>query len=394
MRILMVHNSYRHAGGEDQSAGAEAALLASHDDEVVWYRRSNLELSGHFNPLVGARAVFSLKAYRDVSRLLSRHQIDVVHVQNYFPLISPSVYYAARRARCAVVQTLRNFRTICPNGLLFRDGSPCDSCVGKTLPWPAVRHGCYRKSRIATLGPAAMIAAHRWFGTWTEAVDAYIALTPGAAQRFRHAGLPHERLFVKPNCIHSLIPPSMETGQYALFVGRVTEEKGVKVLSEAWRKLETSLPLLIVGEGPLVPPASAADERDIRFLGQRDPREVRKLMAGAMCVIVPSLWSEPFGRVVVEAYSVGTPVIASAIGALPELVVDGRTGLLFRPGDATGLARQVARLKRDKAWQRELREGAYSAYCENFAPESNYSILKAIYRSAMEARARDAQAVT
>lgn len=306
---------------------------------------------------------------------------DLVHVQNFFPLISPSVYYAAKAEKVPVVQTLHNYRLLCPNGLFFRDGHVCEDCLGKPVPWPGVLHACYRESRTATTAATVMLTTHRIMRTWTEMVDVYIALTEFARQKFVQGGIPAEKIVVKPNFVHSDLGCGEGRGGYALFVGRLSTEKGVDTLLAAWKLLAGQLPLKIVGDGPLSSQVTEAVKKldCVEWLGRRPVQEVYALMGNAMLLIFPSKWYETFGRVAIEAFAKGTPVIAANIGAITELIEHGRTGFLFCPGDSEDLA---AKVKWALAHPRELtqmRREARSEFESKYTAKENYRRLMEIY---------------
>lgn len=380
MTILLVHNYYQQTGGEDHSFDAEAELLASRGHRVVRYTEHNDQIGDASRLTAAQRAVWSRRAYRTVRALIRRERPAVMHCTNTFPLISPSVYYAARAEGIPVVQTLRNYRLACVNGLFYRDGHPCEDCLGR-LPWRGVQHACYRSSRPASAVVAAMLTGHRLAGTWTRQVDQYIALSSFARDKYIEAGLPAARVAVKPNFL--LHPPRFGTGAggYALFVGRLTPEKGVPALLDAWAKLEGRIELKIVGDGPLADRVAeaAASQPGITWLGAQPLETVYALMEEAAMLIFPSVWYETFGRVGMEALAAGTPVIVSKIGAIAELVDPGRTGLHAEPGDAEDMARCVRwALDHPDAWARMRRE-ARTVFEATYTADRNYDQLMAIY---------------
>ena len=283
MRILMVHNRYRIRGGEDAVCDSERQLLQAHGHEVDLYEDFNDRLDD-LNPIQAASStVWSKRSYDAVASQLSQKQYDVVHVHNFLPLISPSVYHAAQSQAVPVVQTLHNYRLLCPNALLFREGKICEDCLGKAIPWPAVYHGCYRKSRAATATVAAMNAIHTGMNTWTDKVDTYVALTQFVRQKYVEGGLPAEKIQIKPNFVDP--DPGMGEGKggYALYVGRLSVEKGIDVLLKAWETIGGRLPLKIVGDGPLSKMVTDAMQENpsIEWTGRRPMREVYALMRNA-----------------------------------------------------------------------------------------------------------------
>lgn len=390
MRILLAHNFYQQPGGEDASFAAEAAMLRDHGHDVVEYSLSNHSIPGQSLVGIAARAIWNERTYRDLRRLMRERRPQVAHFTNTFPLISPSAYYAAHAEGVAVVQALRNFRLLCPNGLLFRDGSVCHKCVRKRVAWPGVVHACYRDSRAATAAVVAMLGAHRALRTWEDAVDFYLTPTEFSRLQFVAAGFPAARIAVKPNFVLPDPGPGPGAGGYALFVGRLSKEKGVGTLLSAWETLHEEVPLRIVGDGPEAPAVeqAAAACSGIEWMGRRSSAEVLALVGDASFLVFPSEWYETFGRVVIEAYATGTPVIASRLGAMTELVADGRTGLSFEAGSVPDLVRVVRALARDPARLSEMRHAARREYDERYTADRNHGILMAIYARSMERHRR------
>lgn len=398
MKILLCHNYYQQPGGEDQSFAAEARLLESHGHTVLRYTLHNDAIEQMGRCGAARRTFWNRQVYADLHRLIGRERPQVMHCTNTFPLISPAAYYAARAEGVPVVQSLRNYRLLCPNALFLRDGKVCEDCLGKTFAWPAVLHGCYRGSRAASAVAAAMLAGHRAMRTWTRAVRLYYTLTDFARRKFIEGGLPGERIAVKPNFIDPDPGPGTGQGGCAVFVGRLSPEKGIETLLSAWGRLRTSMPLKIIGDGPQADLVRTAAERDsrIEWLGRQTPEQVLDLIGEAACLVMPSIWYETFGRTIIEAYSRGTPVVASRIGALAELVDEGRTGLTFKPGDPGDLADKVQGLLEDSQALGRMRLGARQEYRSKYTGEINYSQLMAIYAAARtrpNARERDQHAV-
>jgi glycosyltransferase involved in cell wall biosynthesis len=385
MRILLVHNRYKFAGGEDVVVGAERSMLEDYGHEVSLLEADNAEISGALIQVAtGFSAIYSRIARRRVAAEVARFRPSVMHVHNFLPLLSPSVYYAAHEAGVAVVQTLHNYRLICPGGQFLRKGSVCEQCLGKTIPTPGVLHACYRDSRAATASVAAMLGLHRTVGTWSMMVDAYIALTEFGREKFIRGGLPSDRLFVKPNFVHSAAPPGQGDGGFALFIGRLSEEKGIRPLLVAWKRLDMTMPLKIAGDGPLRGEVQAATQcmKNVELLGHLSKDRVANLLRRAHVVILPSICYEGFPIVVVEAFAAGVPVIASDIGALGELIDHGRTGLHARTGDAEDLARQVEWLVAHEEQRRRMQQAARREFELNYTAERNCEMLLAIYERA------------
>jgi glycosyltransferase involved in cell wall biosynthesis len=385
MKVLLCHNYYQQPGGEDQSFLAEGRLLEANGHEVFRYTVHNDALKQA--SLLGAarRTLWNRQTHDAIRSLLRKHRPAVMHCTNTFPLLSPAVYYAARREGVAVVQSLRNYRLLCPAATFHRDGRVCESCLGKTVPWPGVLHGCYRGSRAATAVVSALVSGHRLLRTWTQAVDQYFTLTHFARQKFLEGGFPADRLHVKPNFVDPDPGPGSGTGGFAIFVGRLSPEKGVATLLEAWQYLGGDIPLKIVGDGPLRDQVrqAATPESSIHWLGRRPTEEVLALLGEAAFLVMPSTWYETFGRTIIEAFSRATPVIASRLGAMAELVQDHRNGRLFTVGDAVDLAATVRQLWTDSALRTALRQTARQSYLHKYTGARNYEILLNIYQQAL-----------
>lgn len=384
MRILSIHNRYQIRGGEDESSELDEDLLREHGHHVTRYEEHNDRIAS-LNPLqLALRTVWSQESYNKVRQHLRHSPTDLVHVQNFFPLISPSVYYAARAHNVPVVQSIRNYRLICPNGLFFRDGQVCEDCLGKSIPWPGARHACYRQSHAASATVVAMLTAHRLLRTWLKQVDLFIAISQFARQKCIEAGLPEDKIVVKPNFVHPDPGAGTGRGGYALYVGRLSAEKGLDTLLDAWSQLHSPIPLKIVGDGPLDERVETAAKRlcHVTWLGRRSREETQALMGKATMLIFPSKWYETFGRAAVEAFAAGTPVIAANLGAIAELVEHGRTGLHFRPGDAGDLAAQVEWALAHPQQLQHMRREVRAVFEAHYTGEANYCHLMEIYNRA------------
>lgn len=380
----MVHNRYQIRGGEDECFEADVQLLRQKGHVVDVYEETNDRLSKLKAPQLVLQTIWSYSAYRSIQKQLATHSYDVVHVQNFFPLISPSVYYAAHDAGVPVVQTLHNYRLLCPNALFYREGQVCTDCLGKAVPYPGVQHRCYRSSLLASAGVTTMLSIHNLMQTWITTVDRYVALTEFARQVFITGGLPAEKIVVKPHFIHP--DPGIGTGKggYALYVGRLSVEKGLDTLLAAWERLDQTIPLKIIGDGPLAPQVEEAASRlaHVEWLGRKPVAEVYDVMGEATCLIFPSKWYETFGRVAVEAFAKGTPVIASRIGAIAELVESGRTGLHFQPGHVDDLVNAVLMLVNHPDLCATMRAQARLEFESKYQMEHNYQQLMEIYAQA------------
>lgn len=392
MKILLVHNSYQQPGGEDVVFNLERQLLESAGHEVSTYCRSNWE-ANNLSPL---GKVVLLKGFvwaddsrRDMVELLRRTKPDLVHIHNTFFRISPSIYSACQEAHVPVVQTLHNYRLLCPKATLYRDGHVCEECLDHGV-WRGIYHGCYRDSRVTTAATALMLEFHRQRGTWNNLVRCYVALTQFARQKFIQGGLPADRIRVKPNFVQD---PGVRTGggNYSLFVGRLTEDKGVLTLVKAWQQLRQQIPLRISGDGPLRAQLETeigrSGQSTVSLLGQISHDKILVAMKQARFLVFPSEWYEGFPMTIAEAFGCGMPVICPALGSMQEIVDDGRTGLHFRPGDAADLARKVEWAWSHPAELEQMGRQARSEYDTHYTSERNYAALMDIYQEAVTASA-------
>jgi glycosyltransferase involved in cell wall biosynthesis len=381
MKVLSVHNSYQLPGGEDLVFAQEADLLRARGHEVVVYKASNDQVKGMNALVLLGKTIWNREIYDELRALMQREKPDIMHVHNTFPVISPAAYYAAEAEGVPVVQTLHNYRLLCPSATLFRDGHACEDCVGKEIPWPGVLHSCYRSSRMATAAGAAMLATHNFKKTWSKAVTAYIALTEFARDKFIQAGYPGEKILVKPNYLQADPGLGEGKGSYALFVGRLSPEKGISTLLEAWRQIGSELPLQIAGDGPLAPEveSATAEMEGVTWLKWLPRSEILQRMKDASVLILPSTWYEGFPMILAEAYAVGLPVIASDLGSMSSIVTHQRTGLHFEGGNAGKLAEAVRWWIGHPAETAHMRVHARLEYQAKYTADVNYAELMKIY---------------
>lgn len=394
MKILLVHNSYQQPGGEDVVYQRERDLLKAAGHEVLEYQRSNSEIEDYSivrRVTLFGRTVWAPDSYRDFTKLL-REEPEIVHVHNSFPLISPSIYWACRNARVPVVQTVHNYRLLCAESNFFRDGKPCEDCL-KGGHWQGVIHGCYRDSRLQTAAVALMLTVHHARKTWTEMVDCYIALTAFSRSRYLEGGFPADLMKVKPNFVDPDPGKRPDDGSYALFVGRLDEQKGVRTLLRAWAQMPASATLRIVGDGPSRPQleAMAQGYSNVEFLGWLPRERVFESMKGARFLVFPSEWYENLPLAIIEAFACGVPVLASGLGAMQELVEHGRTGLLFRPGDPEDLARTMVHAWNQREYMVRLGHQARREYETKYTAAANYRQLIDIYTQVLAKRALAAE---
>ena len=385
-RVLIVHNTYQQRGGEDSVVEAECALLRQAGHEVELYQRNNADVANRGQLQLAADTVWSRRTTSEIDELVERFSPDVIHVHNTLALISPSVYWAAARAGVPVVQTLHNFRLMCPQGMLLREEAVCEDCVGK-LPWRAVAHRCYRGSLAASAVVATTLTVHRALGTFQNKVTRFIALNEFCRDKFVSAGLPAQRVRIKPNFID--MPAATSSTDHArsggLFVGRLTVEKGVRVLLSALRQCE-SAKMAVVGTGELEGEVGAVSAAN--WLGFKPLDEILRLMRAASYLVLPSIWFENFPRTIVEAYACSLPVIASRLGALSEIVLEGETGLLFDPNSADDLAQKLRWASSHPDEMLAMGRNARARYERYYTPQANYNLLSEIYAESIESRAR------
>jgi glycosyltransferase involved in cell wall biosynthesis len=392
LSVLCLHNRYIQPGGEDQVFDSEAQLLSENGVRVEKVEEQTTYPSGLVRKIEAAvDCVWSRSWHSRFKALLQSNRPDVVHIHNFFSVISPSVYYACREEGIPVVQTLHNYRLACPAASFYRDGKVCEECLDQG-PFHGVRYGCYRDSKLATATLAAMIEVHRRKKTWMEMVDCYIALTEFARQKMIQSGLPAEKIQVKPNFVLPDPGPRTGSGDYALFVGRLVDLKGVGTMLAAWSKLPASIPLVIAGDGPFRPEMekliSTYNLKNVDYRGRLSRPQTLATMKGARFLMFPSEWYEGFPVTIAESFACGVPVLCSRLGSMQEIVEDGVTGLHFNPGDADDMADRV-----QWAWShpQEISTMGFSARAEfeaKYSAERNFGMLTAIYESVL-ARTRN-----
>lgn len=385
MRIIVAHNTYQQRGGEDAVVEAEIALLRAHGHDVTLYFLNNEDIDRMPTAKVAIQTLWSSRSKNEMARLIQTFQPDVIHIHNTLSLISPSVYWAAAQANVPVVQTLHNFRMMCLNALYLRKGKVCEDCAGR-LPWRGVTHKCYRGSALASSVIAGMLTLHRALGTYTQKINRYVALTQFAKTKFIEAGLPTKKIVVKPNFYSDIQNSKSQSDSFvkkgALFVGRISQEKGISTLLSAWREIDFNL--LIAGDGPMVVEIQSNGNRRIKSLGSIPSDEVAAAMSKAEFLVMPSECYEGFPMVLVEAFAHGLPVVASRLGSMAEIVDDGVTGLHFEPGNADDLAAKVKWLHSHPDECRQMGLNARREFEKKYTSERNYEMLMNIYQEAID----------
>jgi len=401
LTIISVHNRYVQPGGEDQVFESESRLLKERGHEVTQVQEQTTYPDGVVKKLgLAADCIWSRRWHREFRQMLQKSRPDVVHIHNFFPLISPSVYYACRREGVPVVQTLHNYRLLCSNAELYREGKVCEECLHHGL-LRGVGYGCYQGSKLGTAALSLMVGVHRSLRTWTNMVDCYVALTEFARHKLIEGGLPADRIRVKPNFVLPdpgskwIGPKGAEeaSGEYALFVGRLVQAKGVFSLMKAWER--TRIPLMIAGDGPCREQLEATLKNgklaSATYLGRLSRPDTLATMKRARFLIFPSEWYEGFPVTIAEAFACGVPVICSRLGSMQEIVTDGRTGLHFQAGDAEDLARKV-----QWAWEHPeemdaMGRAARQEFEKKYTAARNIEMLGEIYEFAMAAHNKTAE---
>ena len=417
MKILFIHNYYQYAGGEDNVVAAELKLLTAHGHQVELWSLDNKDLPSGLPSKIrtALNTTYSTRSKAIALTKLEAFKPDVVHVHNFFPQLSPSIYDACFALNIPVVQTLHNYRLMCPGAMLMREGKICEQCVTGS-PYQAVLHGCYKESKLGSFVVAHMVATHRKLGTWQHKVSRFIALTEFAKTKFIEAGFPADKISVKPNFVNDpllgITPVERTSPPFGLFVGRLSTEKGLHTLLKAWKILDhlnipksdsdannisqnnnstprfegvlnenrqsSPIQLKIAGTGPL---ADLIDNQaNVQALGLQSPAEISLLMQRATFLILPSEWYEGFPLVLVEALAHGLPVLASNLGSMVDIIEDGKTGLLFEPGNAEDLASKLNWLLENPnecAW---LGTNARQVYLDKYTYEENVKQLLEIYQ--------------
>ena len=402
MKILAIHNYYyQQRGGEDQCFEDEVEVLRNHGHQVISHTLHNdvIKTSSKWNVAVGT--LWNRKEYKSVESIIREVRPDVVHAMNTFPLFSPSVLYAAKKNNVPVVQEVQNYRMSCAGAYLLRDGKVCEKCLGAAFPIHAVIHRCYRDSLGGSFVSASGIALHRLMRTWTRVVDLFLCPSEITRSKLIQAGLPADRISVKPNVLNW--DPGIHEGDpartdkpFAVFVGRLSPEKGIDTLLRAWQENRNLPNLKVIGDGPLASTIQAAQQQDdrIEWQGRLPIRELLDVVGQAACLVMPSLWYETFGRTTVEAFAKGTPVVGSRIGGTAEIIEEGETGWLFEPGNSNELATKVMiAISQSPEQALTMQRRTRKVFLDRYTASTNYRMLMDAYERAIDSHARDRKPV-
>jgi glycosyltransferase involved in cell wall biosynthesis len=377
MRISVLHSRYLSgpASGENRVVEDEARLLREAGHRVSVWSPSVEKLKNR--PLrVGARALWSREADSELVKMLERDRAEIVHCHNLFPMLSPSVLRTGS-LEAAVVMTLHNYRLLCLPATFLRNGQICEACLGK-LPWRGVLYRCYRDSMLASGSIAASLYLHRGLRTF-EHVKLFLAVSEFLRTKHIAAGFSPERILAKPNFAW----PTRRregAGQFFLYLGRLSPEKGLHILMKAWPGKAGRL--MVVGDGPELARLRELAPPTVEFRGLLGPRGAVDVLSQARALVLPSLSFEGSPRTVPEAYAAGVPVLASRIGALPELVDHEVNGLLVPPGDIPSWTDAIERLSDDREVER-MGDSAWRTWREQYSPERGLAALEAAYRGSL-----------
>lgn len=380
--VLMAHNYYKVPGGEDTVFHNEVNMLEKNGHKVIKYTRHNDEIkSGILSKLkLGIDTIFSLKTYKEVKKLIDENDIDVVHVHNTLPLISPSIYYAARNKKVPIVQTIHNFRLLCPGATFTRCGEICEDCVSKSLE-QSLKHKCYRNSLFQTFIMYTMLKLHRIIGTYDKIN--YITLTEFNKQKLSTLVKDESKIHVKPNFVEKREYIERTLEDYFVYIGRLDDIKGINFLVEAWKNIDKNINLYIIGTGPeeekLKHTISENRLNNVKLLGFMKREDAFKVIEKSRAIIIPSKWYEGFPMTIAESFSLGVPVIGSNIGNIKSIIENKSSGLLFEINDVEDLKKVVENTFYSKEKNKILGENAYKEFNVKYTDIVNYKKLREIY---------------
>jgi len=386
MKILLVHNLYKQPGGENVVFESEGELLSRYGHFVERLVFDNSTIRTFVDRLLsGLKVIYNPESARRLKEKISHFNPDIIHVHNFIPLISPSVFFVAKKFNIPIILTLHNYRLICPSATLVYKGKIYERSIRTVFPLDAIIKGVYRNSMLETAAIATMVTLHNLIGTWRTKVDFFVALSNFAKVKFKTSALaiPEELLVVKSNFVPDFGVGHSERDDDLLFVGRLVEEKGIRVLL----KSATLLPfkLTIIGDGPMrkLVTKAASTNRNIRYLGFQDKVTIARHMKKCKALIFPSIWYEGFPLTILEAFSTSTLVIASRLGAMAEIIQDGVNGLLFEAGNEKALVDKIIEVDAKPDHAKQLADNARLNYLTHYTPEKNYGLLMGIYNKAL-----------
>ena len=388
MKILIVHNHYVHPGGEDEVVKAEKSMLEKFGHKVLLYEATNFQIKER--RLLGKlsfafkEVYWSRKSYNAIVRIIKKEKPDIAHFHNTFLSVTPSAYDACYDSGIPIVQTLHNYRFLCPIGVFYRKGQLCEDCLRVGI-MSAVVNKYWKNSYVYSLILVRILKQFEKKKIFSEKIDKYIALSPFSRQKFVDNRFNPEEIFIKPNFIELDSGPAQMNGKYGLFIGALRDYKGIKTLLKAWKNSKIDFPLKILGAGPLQEELKIYVKGEkVEFLGTKPLTETLSLIKASLFLVVPSECYETFSRVAMEAFACGVPVIATNHGALKDLVENRRTGLFFERADSNDLAEKIDLLVKNPSLAKELGENARKVYQERYAESENYDQLIEIYSRTIE----------
>lgn len=400
MKVLLLHNYHGSSApsGENEAVNSDASLLRAygHEVEILDWRMDALPNSRAAQFSAAVLCAWNPAAYARVKRAVLAYKPHVVHIHNTFPQVSAAVFYAARHwPQAAVVFSAHNYRSICASGLMLRDGKPCRACIDAGSSLPAIRYRCYRGNRLATVAASVSVDLHRWTGTFREMPDAIIVFTKVQRDILAASGFPSGRFYIRPHHYADPLPrvPWSERSGSLLYVGRLSHEKGADVLLKALALLPDVPACDIIGDGYEAPQlrakaAALGIAERVRFHGMVSHEAAQCAIRNSRIVVIPSICNEGFPMVYREAMAFGTPVLASRIGALGEIVREGENGSFFEAGNPAGLAAQLNRMLADGKLLERMSENAYARYMSEYSGPAGYESLMRIYSAAQQNRSR------
>lgn len=388
MKILLLHNNYQQKGGEDSVLENEYQLLKQENSvEKLLFNNDNIKSS--FDKLkIGVSSLYNYKSSKLLEQKIDEFKPDIIHVHNFFPIASPSIFYVAQQLNIPIVMTLHNYRLICPNALLFKDNEICEKCINKTFPIDGVVNGCYRDSKVQTLSLALMSFFHKKVKTWNNKVDKYITLTNFAKEKILHSSLNlnSKQIVVKPNFVEDY-GYSYEKEDYFIFIGRLSIEKGINLLLDTFKK--NNKKLLIIGGGSLEKEVLTASDshENITYLGFQGKEFIIEKLTKAKALIFSSIWYEGMPMTILESFSTGTPVLVPNIGGPNEMIENNVNGLIYDANNVNSLIQSINTLldKNDEDYK-EMCINARESYLEAYSPSKNYEYLMNIYKEVIDAK--------
>lgn len=395
MKILAIHNFHRKgsASGDDQVFRSETKLLEAHDNKVIRYTVSNdsFDNAGVLGKIMATLGMlWSFKHYKAIQRLIKKEQPDIVHIHTFFPLLSPSILYAAKRCNVKIVATLHDTRFICPCSTSLRENQLCNEC-GDGHYFRMWEYGCFKNSKLQSLIVAFIFKYHRFRKSFYKQIDKYICLNDNQIRLLKEIGFDENKIVKKYNFVSdvelNLKPMKVEEipDRYVVFYGRIGEEKGIRLLMQIWNQIN-DIPLVVMGGGPLENEFKTwAQEKDnVYFLGYTEHNKCLSIVKNGEFVVFPSIWYEGCSMVEIETESLGKSLIATDLGFSAEAIAEGKNGYKVPLGDTNQFIAKIRELWSKPEKSNQMGMNARLDYENKYTPEDNYQQLMKIYRSMRE----------